>query len=155
MVKPPKRSKMDAKKRVACASYQSSSQRPQLGIDLVCTDSLNYKMLWEALSEEEQKIVNDDQSFGRIWAIKEAYLKAIGVGLAMELNQISVSFIPSDSCLNDLLIQWEHSANTNALIKQVPCTIQIAVQNERLYGWLLSLWEVDMQHVLGIALKIN
>ncbi len=66
----------------------------EVGCDVEKIRKYNEKLASKYFSEEEndfiEKSENKDESFTRIWTLKESFLKAIGVGLISNMNEISI-----------------------------------------------------------------
>ena len=72
--------------------------RAPVGIDVEAVDS-SAEIPWNVLHPREAACLNaiDDmvraRAFARLWSLKEAYLKALGVGLTREPSSFAVDFI--------------------------------------------------------------
>jgi phosphopantetheinyl transferase len=78
------------------------SESPQLGIDLEPIPDWTYAdVTWDSLSERETLMLlslpaaERYNAFLRIWTLKEAYTKCLGVGVSLDFRDIEVSFNPT------------------------------------------------------------
>lgn len=79
-------------------------RRKEIGIDIEDTSQLKVSsdLIDKVFSPSEKaKLAQLEQRkysecFFHVWTQKEAYLKAVGVGLSQEMREVSVSVIPSD-----------------------------------------------------------
>lgn len=77
------------------------SESPQLGIDLEPIPDWTYAdVTWDALSERETLMLlslpaaDRYNAFLRIWTLKEAYTKCLGIGAGLDFRDIGVSINP-------------------------------------------------------------
>ena len=69
----------------ACAIADSG-----VGVDIEeCKEYLE-QIANRFFGESEKKLVNDKESFYRIWTLKEALMKAVGLGMSLPMNSFSV-----------------------------------------------------------------
>lgn len=65
----------------------------EIGVDIEKKRKYNEKLSLKYFSKEENdyinKSINKDESFTRIWTLKESFLKCIGQGLILNMNEIS------------------------------------------------------------------
>lgn len=70
----------------------------EVGCDIEFLRKYNDKISKKYFSKEEQEYIdnslNKDESFTRIWVLKESFLKALGIGLINNMKEISI--IPND-----------------------------------------------------------
>ena len=70
----------------------------EVGCDIEKLRKYNEKIANKYFSKGENEFINKsedkDESFTRIWTLKESFLKAIGIGLIQNMNEISI--IPND-----------------------------------------------------------
>lgn len=79
---------------ISVSKYESGIDIEDNSLDINYLDCMNY-----AFSDEELKYCNIDTSnnFFEVWTLKEAYLKAIGIGLTDNLKQIN--------CLDNIIYE--------------------------------------------------
>jgi phosphopantetheinyl transferase len=77
------------------------SESPQLGIDLEPIPDWTYAdVTWDSLSERETLMLLSlpaEQRYNvflRIWTLKEAYTKCLGVGVSLDFRDLEVAFNP-------------------------------------------------------------
>ena len=70
----------------------------EVGCDVEKLRKYNEKIANTYFSKDENEFINKsedkDESFTRIWTLKESFLKAVGIGLIQNMNEISI--IPND-----------------------------------------------------------
>lgn len=70
----------------------------EIGCDIEKLRKYDEKIAKKYFSKKENDFINlsinKDESFTRVWTLKESFLKAIGVGLIQNMNEISI--IPND-----------------------------------------------------------
>jgi phosphopantetheinyl transferase len=78
------------------------SENPQIGIDLEPIPDWTYAdVTWDSLTERETltllslPAVERYPAFLKIWTLKEAYTKCLGVGVSLDFRDIEVSFNPT------------------------------------------------------------
>ncbi|KND01248.1 uncharacterized protein SPPG_03062 [Spizellomyces punctatus DAOM BR117] len=64
----------------------------------ICAPDINPILQGERLTQEQQKL----HRFAQLWALKESYVKAIGVGLALDLRRVEFRFEQAQSPLMEL-----------------------------------------------------
>lgn len=62
-----------------------------LGVDIEEIKVEKYGIADRFFATEEKKYVYDDESFYRIWTLKESFIKAVGLGLRMPMDAFGVS----------------------------------------------------------------
>ncbi len=71
----------------------------EVGCDIEKLRKYNEKLSYKYFSKEENDFINKsknkDESFTRIWTLKESFLKAIGIGLIQNMNEFSI--IPNET----------------------------------------------------------
>lgn len=79
---------------ISVSRYESGIDIEDNSLDINYLDCMNY-----AFSDEELKYCNIDtfNNFFEVWTLKEAYLKAIGIGLTDNLKQIN--------CLDNIIYE--------------------------------------------------
>lgn len=64
-----------------------------VGIDIQCMRRVKDKMIERLCSSEELEYISSagdkDRAFIRLWALKESYIKAIGMGMAFPMDKIN------------------------------------------------------------------
>lgn len=86
-----------------------------------------------ALPEEQRQ-----EAFFRCWTRKEAYLKAVGEGLARPLDQIQVSLAPGEPAR---ILGDSQEAERWCLREVIPADGYIAALAVEGHGWGLSCWQ--------------
>jgi 4'-phosphopantetheinyl transferase len=78
------------------------SEHPQIGVDLEPIPEWTYAdVTWDSLTERETLTLlslpaaERYPAFLRIWTLKEAYTKCLGVGVSLDFRDIEVSFNPT------------------------------------------------------------
>ncbi|MEP0869970.1 4'-phosphopantetheinyl transferase superfamily protein [Trichocoleus desertorum AS-A10] len=124
-----------------------SSDR-ELGIDLeyIRTDFPVDQVAKSVFSVSEQNILRSlpdalkPEAFFNAWTRKEAYIKGLGQGLSIPLDQFDVAFVPSEpATLREVRGTWENAHNwTLQHLTPVPNYVAaIAVAGS---GWQLKAW---------------
>jgi phosphopantetheinyl transferase len=77
------------------------SERPQIGVDIEPIPDWTYAdVTWDALSERETlsllslPVAERYDAFLRIWTLKEAYTKCLGIGPSLDFRDLDVGFSP-------------------------------------------------------------
>jgi phosphopantetheinyl transferase len=77
------------------------SEHPQIGVDLEPVPDWTYAdVTWDSLTERETLTLlslpaaERYPAFLRIWTLKEAYTKCLGVGVSLDFRDVEVSFDP-------------------------------------------------------------
>lgn len=77
------------------------SESPQVGIDLEPIPNWTYAdVTWDALSPREAAIIealpaiDRYRAFLKVWTVKEAYTKCLGVGVSLDFRDLDVAFNP-------------------------------------------------------------
>ncbi|MDE7256920.1 MAG: 4'-phosphopantetheinyl transferase superfamily protein, partial [Clostridia bacterium] len=78
----------------------------EVGVDIQKVKPVDMRLATRFFSADEQKILADagdgaERLFYRLWTVKEAYLKALGVGLNRPLNSFSVRITEAGAEIDD------------------------------------------------------
>jgi len=98
-------------------AYIICSKDAQCGIDIEeYTDmKLSSELLDMVLCKKEQKDINK-KLFFKYWTLKEAYIKALGKGLSIELNKVDFSsWINEESFMKDKQKYWSYDKKEYSL----------------------------------------
>lgn len=68
----------------------------EIGCDIQQIKDINLSIADRFFTAEERKYVKCTENFFRIWTLKESFIKAIGKGLALPLNSVSIKGLDSD-----------------------------------------------------------
>jgi len=79
--------------QLVVGAFSNHSAR-NVGIDVLADGRYSQAVVEKRFSENERSLVAEDRAhFGRIWTMKEAYLKAIGQGIRFGLERVTVESI--------------------------------------------------------------
>ncbi|KAI8137013.1 4'-phosphopantetheinyl transferase superfamily [Fennellomyces sp. T-0311] len=131
----------------------ATDQGHQVGIDVVCTDSIPSMSADDIidgfapqLAQEEYAMLKADphptEAFYAIWALKESYVKARGIGLYMELDQLQFR---NDQSKIELVGQPEWHFRLNWLDDKTLCAV-CASSKQLGAGQLIGDSAPTMQH---------
>jgi 4'-phosphopantetheinyl transferase len=133
-----------------------SSLKYLVGIDIMSYDYPKgcesveefFKLMRRSFSDTEWSIIyssstNDEliqlKTFYHFWSLKESYIKAIGVGLGIDLKTIEFRFLNDDNVIN----------NENPLSCKKAYLIKDGVE---LNQWCFHLHHPDKEHVVSIGI---
>lgn len=97
----------------------------ELGADVQQAGSYDSRLAKRFFTAGEIKYIEScpdmDMAFARVWALKESYIKAVGMGLGMPLNSFDIC--PEGECLSEIMEYsfWHHEAEG--------CVFAICVKN--------------------------
>lgn len=124
----------------------------EIGIDLefLQTEVSYREIANQFFSAQEKAKLNrlpthlQQQAFFRAWTRKEAYLKAIGRGLSLPLNQVEVSLLPTEPAIL-LNISWDSQEASRWLLQEfIPAPEYVATLAVQGQLTQIQHWELEM-----------
>lgn len=106
----------------------------ECGVDCECVRAMKMGALKKAYSPEERELVlslpegqQRDLMFFRLWTLKEAYVKAIGIGVSYPLEKVAFSF-QGDRIVTDI----EGYGFSQLIINGGRAVVSVCIKNRRM-----------------------